>query len=121
MEGIKMRVSMNTSINLEVDVEISGYLTPYRPARTNCAIENSYPEEGGYCEDVEVFMVRDERVKQKDGSFKTEKIRVDITEFLTEEQLDIIYTDLYEEGSRIEQDRIGDAADAKYQEMKDER
>jgi hypothetical protein len=37
----------------DLDVEVCGGVTPFFPARTNCPVELSHPDEGGEVEDIE--------------------------------------------------------------------
>ena len=67
---------------LELDVEVSGTPIPYSPAVMYLSNgDPGYPEEGGYAEDVAVFLVR----KDKDGK----EHRLDITDFLSRCQMQI--------------------------------
>jgi len=73
---------MQTEMDLEI--EISGTLVPYRPARMyERNGDPGSPSEGGYCEDVGVFIVR------KNGKF-------DITMAFTDNELEKFGIELYE-------------------------
>ena len=76
----KIRTGMTFSeTTLELVVEISGSPIPYSPAVMHLSNgDPGYPEEGGYAEDIAVFLVHN-----KDG----EKYRLDITEFLSDAQM----------------------------------
>lgn len=42
----------NSDEDIEIEVTVEGNVVPYTPARINCPVEDSYPEDGGYTEDV---------------------------------------------------------------------
>lgn len=50
-------VSFNWEVEdgVELPVRVFGNRTPYCPAKTNCADEDSVPAEGGELEDLQVF------------------------------------------------------------------
>jgi hypothetical protein len=73
---------------VELKTEVRGYIYPYIAARTNCRMEDSHPEEGGYAEDVSVWLTG------KDRSGKG--IEVDITQFIEEKVLGKLGDRLFE-------------------------
>lgn len=85
--------------NLEdLDIEITGSMVPYDAGKTWGPIEDCYPPEGGYAEDVGVFLTR----KDEDGK----EIRLDITDFLPDAEINrlsgLLYEDMCERSSEDE-------------------
>jgi hypothetical protein len=48
----------------EMEVEIEGSPLPYTPARTYGPIDQCYPAEGGYCEDVQIMVPTPDKERQ---------------------------------------------------------
>ena len=87
----KKQFSTTLTINY-LEVEVSGTAVPYTPARINCPIEDSYPAEGGYSEDVCVQLTREVKDKET-GKMKTEYL--DITDWIPKSNLDELSDEIY--------------------------
>lgn len=62
----------------ELEVEIDGYASPYDPGRVSGPPENCYPPDGGFSEDISVYLTKtDENGKVT---------RLDITEFISNDE-----------------------------------
>ncbi len=125
----------------EVEVEVEGSLVPYDPGCTYGPIENCYPPEGGYCEDIFIFIKTDDEkrlkraerlsrfMKERSLSYRTrkrilrriEKLRYDdIYELLTQETQDDIAERLYESMAEDAADYDEARADYEFERRRDE-
>lgn len=102
-----IRTGMTISeTTLELDVEISGSPIPYSPAVMHLSNgDPGYPEEGGYAEDIAVFLIR----KDKDGK----EHRLDITDFLSEDQIKDISDQIMERARDDFEDAKASAAESR--------
>ena len=90
--------STTTGGTLELEVEVEGTPVPYTPAcMTLSNGDPGYPEEGGYAEDITVYLVR------KDAEGKT--IQLDITEFVSEDDINRFSEELCQAAADAYDDR----------------
>ena len=83
-----LQASMETEVELKV--KVVGSVTPFqRGSRFLSNGDPVYPDEGGYCEDVTVYLTREVK---KDGCVK--EVTLDITDFVLD--VDQLSCDLYE-------------------------
>lgn len=92
-KGVKMDALMETE--LELNVRVVGTAIPFQKGRQYLSNgDPGYPDEGGYCEDIAVYLTKQNKVKQKDGSVKIEEVSLDITDFIP--IIDELATELHE-------------------------
>lgn len=73
---------------VEIEIKLSGTIIPYVPARIYLYTgEPGYPEEGGYCEDLEVYIER---------PVGKEIESINITEFFSDKQIEDLSAEYYE-------------------------
>jgi len=80
-------------IEITISVCVSGTIVPFVPAQGPTYDSGGQPAAGGYCEDVQVYMILD------DG-----KTRLDITHMLSNDSVDALGAELYDDAKTMSRD-----------------
>jgi hypothetical protein len=100
-------ISLNATLDINVLVE--GDPIPYVPAYLSGLPENCYPESGGYAESIRVYLVTTKKGKE---------IKLDITDFLTDSELDVASDLIMDEANDLDEQAKYEADEARQRRQK---